>query len=98
MCCILFFASYLSPNFAVFLIFYFYHFFKKFKFSIEILVIILINIILSLPAFLYLFSLDSIFLIKSAVPSNEIQTSDLFNISNKVLVISSIIFFILYLF
>ena len=93
--CVVFYslASYLSPNFAVFSIFYFYHFFKKFKFSIEILVIILINIILSLPAFLYLFSLDSIFLIKSAVPSNEIQSSDLFNISNKVLVISSIIFF-----
>ena len=86
-------ASYISPNFAVFSIFYFYHFFKKFRFNKEILLIIATNIVLSLPAFLYLYSLDSIFLIKSAVPSNEIQSSDLFNISNKVLVISSIIFF-----
>ena len=86
-------ASYLSPNFAIFAIFYFYHFFKTFKISKEILIIIIINIILSLPAFLYLFSLDSIFLFKSAVPSNEVQSSDLFNVSNKILIISSIIFF-----
>tara|TARA_B100000965_G_scaffold406800_2_gene448795 strand:+ start:1801 stop:3015 length:1215 start_codon:yes stop_codon:yes gene_type:complete len=86
-------ASYLSPNFAIFAIFYFYHFFKTFKISKEILIIIIINIILSLPAFLYLFSLESIFLFKSAVPSNEVQSSDLFNVSNKILIISSIIFF-----
>tara|TARA_B100001964_G_scaffold244889_1_gene328676 strand:+ start:3894 stop:5108 length:1215 start_codon:yes stop_codon:yes gene_type:complete len=93
--CILYYsaASYLSPNFAVFSIFYFYHFFKKFKISKEILIIIVLNFILSVPAFLYLFSLDSIFLIKSAVPSNEIQASDFLNISNKILIISSIIFF-----
>ena len=85
-------ASYLSPNFAVFSIFYFYFFFLEYKFSKKLLYIILINIFLALPAFLYLFSLENIFLFNSAAPGNSVKI-DHFNYSNKILIISTIILF-----
>ena len=86
-------ATYLSPNFSIFSVFYFYHFCLKYKFSENIFKIILLNIILAFPALFYLFSLDEIFLFQSAVPSNEINASDYYNVSNKILIIISIIFF-----
>ena len=86
-------ASYISPNFSIFSIFYFYFFFKKFNLSKEIIYIALINIILSLPAIFYLFSLDTIFLFNTAVPSGNINNFQIFNFSNKILIIFSIIFF-----
>ena len=86
-------SAYLSPNFAVFSIFYFYFFYKKFKFQKELIYIILINIALSLPAFIYLFSLETIFIFQTAVPTGDIKYSEIFNIANKILIISSIIFF-----
>ncbi len=86
-------ASYISPNFSIFSIFYFYFFLKKFNLSKEIIYIILLNIILSLPAIFYIFSLDTIFLFNTAVPSGNIDNSQIFNFSNKILIIFSIIFF-----
>jgi|TARA_B110000259_G_scaffold188488_1_gene248138 hypothetical protein len=86
-------ASYISPNFSVFSVYFFYFFFKRFKISREIFLIVLLNFILALPAIIYTLSLDEIFLFQSAVPDNTIQKNDYFNISNKILVISSIIFF-----
>ena len=95
--CILFYtvASYLSPNFSVFSIFYFIYFFKIYKFKKETFIIIFTNIILAIPAVYYLFSLQDIFFFKTAVPSGNIIKQDFFNISNKILTISSIIFFYL---
>ncbi len=93
--CIIFYSvsSYLSPNFSLFSIFYFYNFFIFYKFKKEIFLIIALNILLSLPAIIYLFSLENIFLFRTAVPSDKISSEDFFNISNKILIISSIIFF-----
>ena len=88
-------AAYFSPNFSIFSIFYFYHFFLKYRFSANTLKIILLNIILATPAFLYLISLDEIFLFQSAVPSNKINISDYYNFANKILIIISIFFFYL---
>ena len=85
-------ASYLSPNFAVFSIFYFYFFYLEFNLTKKLFLIILINIILSLPAFLYLLSLESNFLFNSASPGAQGEVNYL-NYSNKILIISSIIFF-----
>tara|TARA_Y100000590_G_scaffold328244_1_gene372749 strand:+ start:5416 stop:6627 length:1212 start_codon:yes stop_codon:yes gene_type:complete len=87
-------SSYLSPNFAVFSIFYFYFFFIEFRFNKEIFLIILINLIFALPAFLYLFSLDNLFILNPATPGG-IGEIDSFNINNKILIISSILFFYL---
>ncbi len=87
-------ASYISLNFALFSIFFFLHFIKIFNYDLKkIIILILINILLSLPFFAYLLSLDNIFFLKSAVPGNEFETIDVFNISNKILIISSIILF-----
>ena len=85
-------SSYLSPNFAVFSIFYFYFFYLEFKFKKQLYLIILINLLLSLPAFFYLFSLDNLFLLNTAAPGGQ-GIFDMFNLSNKILIISSIIFF-----
>ena len=76
----------------MFSIFYFYFFFLEYKFSKKLFYIILINIFLALPAFLYLFSLENIFLFKSATPSGSIKI-DYLNYSNKILIISTIILF-----
>ena len=86
-------ASYISPNFSIFSIFYFYFFLKKFNLSKEIIYIVLLNIVLSLPAIFYLLSLDTIFLFNTAVPSGNINNFQIFNFSNKILIIFSIIFF-----
>ena len=85
-------SSYFSPNFAVFSIFYFYFFYLEFNLTKKLFLIILINIILSLPAFLYLLSLESNFLLITVGPSGQGELKYL-NYSNKILIISSIIFF-----
>ncbi len=46
-----------------------------------------------MPAIFYLFSLDTIFLFNTAVPSGNINNFQIFNFSNKILIIFSIIFF-----
>tara|TARA_Y100001970_G_scaffold293656_1_gene442010 strand:+ start:5564 stop:6784 length:1221 start_codon:yes stop_codon:yes gene_type:complete len=86
-------SSYFSPNFAIFSIFYFYFFYKKYNFSRELIYIVLINLALSIPAFIYIFSLDTIFIFQTAVPAGEVKLNEIFNLSNKVLIISSIILF-----
>ena len=86
-------ASYVSPNFSVFIIFYFYHFFKRIKIN-KVFNIILLCIILSLPAIYYLFILDINFLTATTPGMKSGEAIGLnFNISNKILIISSIIFF-----
>lgn len=89
-------ASYVSPNFAVFSIFYFYHFFLVYKKSpIKYVQIILLNLFLSLPAFYYIFVLDVNFLINSAAVGINTKNIFFFNFYNNFLLISSIIFFYL---
>tara|TARA_B110000305_G_C19414148_1_gene627057 strand:- start:331 stop:1608 length:1278 start_codon:yes stop_codon:yes gene_type:complete len=91
-------ASYFSPNFSLFSIFFLYQFYKHFKLSIEILNCIILNLVLALPAFYYLFILDIFFLANVGVnPTSDVVSKFgipiEYNISNKILIISSIIFF-----
>ena len=86
-------SSYLSPNFAIFAIFYTLNFYNEIGLNKKFLFIILINIIFALPAFIYIFSLESVFLFKSGVPVDAFNVGEIFNISNKILLISSLIFF-----
>ena len=90
-------SSYISPNFSLFSIFFIYQFYKHFKISGEILACIILNLILALPAFYYLFILDVFFLSSGAVPGHDIVNKlgipIQYNISNKILINSSIIFF-----
>lgn len=88
-------SAYISPNFSVFSIFFVFKFFITYKFSLKFIYIILINIILCAPAFIYLLSLENIFLFKSAVPGVSVDYNLWFNYSNKILCISTIIVFYL---
>ena len=88
-------ASYISPNFSVFSIFYFYHFlliFRKDYFSIFTL--FALNLILALPAFYYVVILDINFFYKTAavgVTANENMYYK--NFANNFLILSTMIFF-----
>ena len=59
-------ASYISPNFGVFVIFYFYNFLKYYKASIKTFIILVINFLVALPAYYYLLSYK-FFLSKEAI-------------------------------
>ena len=86
-------SSYISPNFSVFIIFFIYHFLKKLKFD-KVLNLIIFCFILSLPAFYYLFILDVNFLTAGTPGFEKGDAIGLnFNVSNKILIISSIILF-----
>ena len=86
-------ASYISPNFSIFFIYFFYNFFKNMKFN-KIIIFIFYNFLASLPILYYLFVMDVNFLISAKTPeldNNGISMS--FNLSNKIMIISSIILF-----
>ncbi len=88
-------SAYSSPNFGIFVIFFLYEFYLRFDISKKLILIILLNIILSIPFFYYLFYLDVNFIFNR----NSWDIGENFyskeNISNKILIISSIFFFYL---
>jgi len=87
-------SSYFSPNFSIFFIYFFFYYFKFYNFSRQIIILLLLNFILSLPMFFYVFVLGVNFFAVKAV--SNISTFDSFNISNKIFIISSLIFFYLF--
>jgi hypothetical protein len=89
------FSSYFSPNFAFFSIFFFIIFLNNFLSKKEIFILFISNIFLALPAFVYVFSLENIFFLKTAIPGGNESLKDIFNFSNKILIIATIIFFYL---
>ena len=88
-------SAYSSPNFGIFVIYFFYTFCLKFGISKKLILIIFLNIILSIPFFYYLFYLNVNFIFNN----NSWDIGENFyskeNISNKILIISSIFFFYL---
>ena len=86
-------SSYISPNFSLFAIFFYLFFFKYLSYRSFIL-LFLLSAILSIPMVYYIFILDVNFMTAGRTPGIE-QTSIAFsfNISNKILIISSILFF-----
>ena len=88
-------SSYISPNFAPFSIFFLYIFFEYFKISKNFLKIILLNCILCLPAFFYIFMMDNNFLDLdgSTWVKNQVAFS-LTNLINKIIILPTI--FIVY--
>ena len=86
-------SSYISPNFSVFIVFYYLYFFKKIN-TKHIYLSFLMCLASSLPALYYLFILDVNFLTAHTPGANLSEKVGLdFNISNKILIISSIILF-----
>ena len=83
-------SSYFSPNFALFSIFFFYKFFKYFKLSRNLILIIFLNILLALPA-IYFAVIKEFYFFKMDVTG--VSLSSKLNFSNKIILISTIIFF-----
>ena len=88
-------SSYASPNFGVFVVFFFYEYFLYFKFSKKIIYISLINIFLSMPFFYYLLVLKVNFLFNDSIWDIGDNFYSLMNLSNKFIIISSIFLFYL---
>jgi len=86
-------SSYLSPNFSIFSIFFYFLFYINLNFRF-FLFLILISFILSIPMIYYIFFLDVNFIAAGNTPSitNETAKFD-FNVFNKILLISSIFIF-----
>ena len=89
-------SAYISPNFSVFSVFFLLKFvFNYGIFSKKILSIIILNLVLALPAFYYIFVLDVNFLLKSAAIGVEENERLFNNLFNNVLISFSIILFYL---
>ena len=90
-------SAYISPNFSVFSIFFFIRFLQNYGFfSKKILLIIITNIVLTFPAFYYIFILEINFFLKSAaIGISENERIIFNNLFNDILITFSIIFFYL---
>ena len=89
-------ASYFSPNFAVFSIYFFISYVSFYGLSKQLLTYIFFNFLLAYPAFHYLFISDVFFLSSSSTPASQHYSNSFFsleNFSNKFIIILSIIFF-----
>lgn len=84
-------SAYFSPNFSIFFLYFFFDYLKYYKITPKIIVLILINSFLSLPMFIYLFLYKVNFFAIKAV--DNISTLKSLNFSNKIFIISTIIFF-----
>ncbi len=90
-------SSYLHYNFACFAIFYFFKFYQKRGIDFEFVKALILCFILSIPAVFFIFFRGEIHVFHG--PSGfPVEFKDLINISNKILIISSIIsiYFVFY--
>ena len=85
-------ASYFSPNFCLFVIFFLSSFFNYYKISKYFFTIIIFNFFLSLPAIYYIFILKIFFFLNSVSTAGE-TLHIAFNPTNKIILVSSIILF-----
>lgn len=81
-------SSYFTPNFCVFSIFFFFKFFEKYKLSPKIYLLIFLNLVIAIPALLFL--IKKKFFIFNYEGTN-ISFFEKINIANKIVIISSII-------
>ena len=90
-------SAYISPNFSIFSIFFFTTYFLHYGFvSKKTIIIVLINLILALPAFYYIFILDINFINKSAAVGLNAENNIIFvNIYNNIILTFSLFFFYL---
>ena len=86
-------SSYISPNFSLFAFYFFYEYLKTESIK-KLFFFVFFCLILSLPAFYYIFILKVNFLSAGTPGISEGETIGLsFNFADKILIISSIIFF-----
>ena len=90
-------ASYISPNFAPFSIFFLFIFYDYFGLSKKLIKLILLNFICSIPLLLYVFVLDVNFLDLDGSRWVKDQTFfSLKNLSNKLILLPTIFFIFLF--
>lgn len=85
-------SSYISPNFSVFILYFYYFFMKNMKIN-NLIYILLFNFLLALPMIFYVFIMDVNFLIAGGTEQGGERVVLRYNISNKVLLISTIFLF-----
>ena len=83
-------ASYITPNFSVFVIFFLYKFFLEFKYSKYFVYILVLNFLLAMPAIIYYF-INDFYLIKYSVSNVDLSVK--LNFFNKIIIIMSLISF-----
>ena len=88
-------SAYSSPNFGIFVIYFFYEFCLRFSFSKNLILVIFCNFVLSIPFFYYLFYIDVNFIFNSNGWDIGKNFYSLNNVSNKIIIISSIFLFYL---
>jgi len=82
-------SAYFTPNYGIFLIFYVINFFNYFKYDYQIFLILFINFLISLPALIFI-STHEFYLFNSEV--FNISIIDKYNLSNKIIIITSYLF------
>jgi hypothetical protein len=88
-------SSYIHPSFAIFILYYIFHLYDAYKFSKHSFYLILFCLSLSIPFLIYLFSTNVVHAFYSA-EGIDISISQSLNLSNKIIIISSMfLFFIL---
>ena len=87
-------SSYISPNFAIFSIYFVYVYLKQLNFfSKNFLIVIFLNIFFSLPALYYIFILKVNFFFAKATVGLLGGDTLFFNFFNQILIIPTILFF-----
>ena len=87
-------AAYIYPSFAVFYLFYFFELTKKLKNKGYLLILLFLSFILSIPCLLYLSTNDFLSSFEKA-QGVGVSLGESFNISNKILIISTILVYLL---
>jgi len=82
-------SAYFTPNFGVFVLFYIIKFFKYFKYRYQFFLILFINFFISIPALAFIVS-HEFYLFTSEV--FNITNSEKYNLSNKIIIITSFLF------
>ena len=83
-------ASYITPNFSVFVIFFLYKFFFKLKNLNHFIFIVIFNLLLAMPAMIYYF-INDFYLFNVTVSGADLNLK--LNIFNKIVIISTLVFF-----
>ena len=87
-------SSYIHISFSVFAIYYFIYFFKNNKFNFSFIKFVIFIFIISIPAIWFGFFREGIYFFKGP-ECFEMTYFDIFNIFNKIAIISTIMFFYL---
>ena len=85
-------SAYIHPVFGIFFLFYFINFFLVYNFNKKILLLLIFSFVLATPFLFYINSKD-IFLVFQSAQGISTDRFNTLNISNKILIISSMICF-----